>query len=148
MTNISSIKTYAIAETTNGNDFSYKLSPIQQSMLFNSISTQQAGLDIEQAICSLHENLNVSALMRAWQRVVERYEILRSYFSWEGLNEPVQTLHGQVELPFEHQNWCALSSSEQQDRLIAYIRDDRQRGFDIKKAPLIRLALLQLSDTE
>ncbi|MBD1923726.1 AMP-binding protein [Microcoleus sp. FACHB-831] len=148
MTNISSLKTYAIAETTNGNDFSYKLSPMQQSMLFNSISTQQAGLDIEQAICSLHENLNVSALMRAWQRVVERYEILRSYFSWEGLNEPVQTLHGQVELPFEHQNWCALSSSEQQDRLIAYIRDDRQRGFDIKKAPLMRLALLQLSDTE
>jgi NRPS condensation-like uncharacterized protein len=68
---------------------------MQQGMLFHSLYAQQSGVDIEQMIFALHENLNVSAFKQAWQRAVERHPVLRTSFHWEGDNEPLQYVHQQ-----------------------------------------------------
>jgi amino acid adenylation domain-containing protein len=130
------------------NKFSYQLSPMQQGMLFEHLKYEGAGMNIEQMICSLHEALNVLTFTQAWQRVVERHPILRSSFDWQDLDEPLQTVHPQVQLPLEQQDWRYLSASEQEDKLQAYLQADRERGFDLIRAPLIRLALFQLAESD
>ena len=130
------------------NKFSYQLSPMQQGMLFEHLKSEGAGMNIEQMICSLHEALNVLTFTQAWQRVVERHPILRSSFDWQDLDEPLQTVHPQVQLPLEQQDWCYLSASEQEDKLQAYLQADRERGFDLSGATLIRLSLFQLAESD
>ena len=128
------------------NKSSYKLSPMQEVILFDHLQSEQPGVDIEQMICSLNESLNISTLTQAWQRVFERHPILRTSFGWQGLDEPMQTVHEQVELPLEHQDWCQLSKCDREDKLQAYLKADRQQGFDLTKPPLMRLALFQLQE--
>ena len=105
---------------------SYQLSPMQQGMLFHSLYGQ-SGVNIEQMLCRVHENLNVSAFEQAWQRVIERHAVLRTSFCWDD-NEPQQYVHPQVRLSVEQQYWCGLSAKEQQERLQTYLQLDRLRG--------------------
>jgi amino acid adenylation domain-containing protein len=134
-------------QMTTGNTSPYQLSHMQQGMLFHTLESKEPGGDIEQMICTLHETLKISAFRQAWQRVVERHSILRTSFCWEELAVPLQTVDLHVQLPWEQQDWRHLSASEQEDKLNAYLQADRQRGFELTKAPLMRLALFQLAET-
>ena len=127
---------------------SYPLSPMQQGMLFHTLYAQQSGVDIEQVICALHENLNAVAFERAWQRVVEQHPVLRTSFRWEGLDEPLQQVHHQVRLPLEQQDWRGLSARERENRLHAYLQADRRRGFQLTEVPPMRLALFRVAEAD
>lgn len=127
---------------------SYQLSPMQQGMLFHSQYAPHSGVDIEQMIFTLHENLKVSAFKQAWQRVVERHPVLRTSFRWEGDNQPLQYVHRQVRLALDEQDWCGLSAKEQKDHLQAYLQADRQHGFQLTEAPLMRLALFRVGESD
>lgn len=124
----------------------YPLSPMQQGMLFHSLIAGETGVYVEQIISILNETLNIPAFEQAWQRVIERHSILRSGFRWENLDEPVQVVHSQVNLPLEQQDWRELSAAEQADRLESYLHADRQRGFNLTEAPLMRVALIRAAE--
>jgi hypothetical protein len=121
------------------------MSPMQQGMLFHSLLEPQSGVDIEQLVCDLREAVDVSALQRAWQRVIARHPILRTSFRWVGLDEPLQGVHSQVELPWEQQDCRGLVADEREKRLADYLENDRRRGFEMDHSPLLRLELFQCS---
>src|SRR5438874_4272707 len=134
-------------QITPANDVNegYPLSPMQQGMLFHSLSAPHSGVDIEQILCTLPEELNVAACRQAWERVVERHTILRTGFRVAGL-EPQQEVHRQVRLHFEQKDWRGVREREQQSRLDAYLQADRRRGFELSVPPLMRLALFHTGE--
>jgi amino acid adenylation domain-containing protein len=129
----------------NIEDF-YPLSPMQQGILFHSLAVPESGVYFQQFSWTLHGKLNVTAFRRAWHYIVERHSILRTYFVWEGLKEPVQIVHRQVNLPWHEYNWQHLSSNEQKQKLELSLQSDRSSGFELKQPPLMRLTLVKLSD--
>jgi hypothetical protein len=122
----------------------YPLSPMQEGMLFHSLYAPESGVYITQVACTL-VNLNVLALEQAWQEVIDRHPILRTAFVWENLKKPLQVVGRRVGAPWERQDWRGLSETEQEERFRAYLKADRGRGFKLSSAPLMRLALFQLS---
>jgi amino acid adenylation domain-containing protein len=127
---------------------SYPLSPLQQGMLFHSLYAPRSGVDIEQIVCALHEDLDASAFEQSWQRVVERHPVLRTSFRWKGLDQPIQKVHPHIRCPLEQQDWRDLSDRERRVQLDAYLRTDRQRGFELTDAPLMRLALFRCAEAD
>ncbi|MGH7827785.1 MAG: MupA/Atu3671 family FMN-dependent luciferase-like monooxygenase, partial [Candidatus Binatia bacterium] len=127
---------------------SYALSPTQQGMLFHSLYAQQTGVDVEQILCVLHEDLNPAAFQKAWERVVSRHSALRASFRWEGLSEPLQEIHRDGTLTAQIEDLRDLPRCEQRKRLDGYIRSDRKRGFDLAKPPLMRLAVFHMDEAE
>jgi len=126
----------------------YPLSAMQQGMLFHSLLAPGAGVDIEQLVCELHEVLDVAALRQAWQRVLARHPVLRTNFRWQGLDVPQQEVHPAVELPWEEQDWRDVPPDEREKRLAAFLISDRRRGFDMTRAPLLRLTLFHWDDAD
>jgi amino acid adenylation domain-containing protein len=124
----------------------YPLSPLQQGLLFHTLYAPASGVYVEQLNCTLGGELNFDAFGRAWQQTIDRHPILRTAFVWEGLDEPVQVVRRSVRLPFTREDWRALPAAEQQERLRAYLKADLRQGFDLSKAPLMRIALLQLAE--
>jgi amino acid adenylation domain-containing protein len=124
----------------------YPLAPLQQGMLFHSLSAPASGVYIEQVQCVLHGELNVPAFERAWQAVVERHAALRTAFVWEDLDEPMQAVRRAVKLSWEQQDWRGCAADEQRARLEQFLQADRVRGFKLSQAPLVRLALIRLAD--
>jgi len=124
----------------------YPLSPLQQGMLFHYLYNQEGGEYIQQFICRLHEALNIPAFEQSWQKVIERHSILRTRFQWEGLEQPQQIVHKQVECPLKIQDLCDLSSKTQKKQIADYIQQDRKQGFSLTEAPVMRFTLFQLSE--
>jgi amino acid adenylation domain-containing protein len=124
----------------------YPLSPMQAGMLFHSLYAPESGVYFEQYSCTLHGDLDVLAFEQAWQRVVDRHTVLRTAFAWKSLDQMVQMVHQRVKLPLEQQDWRALSPPEQETHLKNFTQQERHRGFDLSRAPLMRLALLRTAE--
>src|SRR5437667_2854966 len=122
------------------------LSSMQQSMLWNSQLTPQPGLDIEQVIGELRERLDLRAFERAWQRVIERHAILRTGFRWREVAGPRQEIYEHVPLHFEFKDWRKLGSGKQKKQYAAWLREDRQRGFDLGAPPLMRVTVFGVAE--
>ncbi len=123
----------------------YELAPTQQGMLFRTLSGNEPGIYFEQFLCTLTGRLNISAFEQAWQHVVDRNAILRTSFHWEKLQKPLQAVHRHVDVPLTYYNWRDVPEVKQQERLSEFLKKDRNRGFKLTKAPLIRLFLIQIS---
>jgi len=124
----------------------YPLSPQQQGMLFDTLQLSAPGVHIEQKIYVLRGELDVTALERAWQHLVERHSILRTAFVWKNQAEPLQCVLREVELKIIKHDWRSQPDAEQ--RLQSFVEEDRRRGFELSKPPLMRLTLFQMGDDE
>ncbi|WP_269822519.1 condensation domain-containing protein [Dictyobacter vulcani] len=126
----------------------YPLSPLQQGLLFHSLYTLEEGDYLVQTNFTFRGDLQIEAFQRAWQQVIERYAILRTAFVWDGLDQPQQIVHTQIELPFVMHDWRGYSPAEQQQRLTELRQQDRRQGFILSQAPLLRLTLMRITDTD
>ncbi|MCP4663057.1 MAG: amino acid adenylation domain-containing protein, partial [bacterium] len=124
----------------------YELSPVQQGMLFHSLYAPESGVYVVQLSVRMEGKLDVPSFTRAWRQVVDRHAALRTSFHWEELEKPAQVVYRHLEVGIEHDSWCGLSEAEQRRRLDAYLRADRERGFELGVAPLMRLALFSLGE--
>src|SRR5690348_14345663 len=138
-------KTEARARLDNLEDL-YPLSPLQQGMLFHTLESPESGVYFEQSVFTVQGPLDVVAFERAWQTIINRHSILRSSFLWQNLDSPVQAVYRRVDIAMEKQDWRARATERQAQQLEEYLAADRSRGFDLERAPLIRLALFRTDD--
>ncbi|MEH1785598.1 MAG: non-ribosomal peptide synthase/polyketide synthase [Nostoc sp.] len=122
----------------------YPLSPMQEGMLFESLYARNSGVYFEQITCILTGNLDIKTFEQAWQQVVARHPVFRTAFLWESLSQPVQVVYRQVNVTVETYDWRDLSAQEQQQQLETFLDSERQQGFQVSQAPLMRLHLIQL----
>ncbi|HSF30804.1 MAG TPA: amino acid adenylation domain-containing protein [Candidatus Tectomicrobia bacterium] len=115
-------------------------------MLFHSLYAPEAGLYCAQLGCTLYGNLQVSTFKQAWQRVVDRHPVLRTAFNWAFRDEPFQVVYRHVALPWRQDDWRGVSAVEQERQLKTFLGEDRAQGFELSKAPLMRLSLVQLAE--
>ncbi|HVR11133.1 MAG TPA: amino acid adenylation domain-containing protein, partial [Thermoanaerobaculia bacterium] len=122
----------------------YPLSPVQEGMLYESLSNPGAGAHVEQWSCQLPGELDRQGFERAWAAVVERHDILRTGFHWQSLDRPLQAVLGSAPPAVEHLDWRDLPPAEQRRRGDRHLAVDAARGFDLSRPPLLRLALVRL----
>ena len=124
----------------------YALSPMQHGLLFHTLFAPDADTYFEQIACRIEGELDVAAFGRAWQEIVDRHAVLRSSFVWDGLKEPVQVVRRGVRFEIETRDMRGLSPAEQAERMEQLLGDERRRGFDLARAPLMRALLVRASD--
>ncbi|MCV3211983.1 amino acid adenylation domain-containing protein [Plectonema radiosum NIES-515] len=127
-------------------DSIYPLSPTQQGMLFHSLYAPESGVYFEQLTLNLQGNINVAAFESAWQKVVDRHSILRTFFVWENRQTPLQVVLKQVDLPWSNLNWLSLSPTLQQQQFLELLQTQREHGVQFNQAPLMKCTLIKLSD--
>ena len=120
----------------------YPLSPMQSGMLFHSLYEPEGSAYLTQ-LCVDIEGLDVPKFKAAWRAVIARHDILRTGFITQG-EQQLQWVAKQVELPFTDIDW---RNNNNQD-LPQVARDDLAQGFDFAAAPLMRLTLVQLTDSK
>lgn len=122
----------------------YPLSPMQESMLVHSLATTGTQVNFEQSCMRFVGPLDISALQQAWSFVFDRHPALRTDFHWRGLAKPLQIVRRSALLPFQFETWPAFDDG----RLQALLDRDRAVGFELDRAPLARLHLIQVARDE
>ncbi|MCA6219090.1 non-ribosomal peptide synthetase, partial [Photorhabdus antumapuensis] len=122
----------------------YALSPLQDGILFHHLLANEGDpylLITQQAFA---DRLLLDHYLAAVQQVVDRHDILRTTFIWEGLSVPAQVVCRQAPLsvteltldpadgPISHQ--------------LARRFDPRRHRIDLNQAPLLRFVVAQESD--
>src|SRR5262245_38233373 len=118
---------------------------MQHGFLYYSLFEPESGVGIKQLSYSFNRSFNPIAFERAWQSAIDRHSSLRTLITYKYQEKPLQIVLRSVKVPIIEQDWRALSKDEQERKLGDYLRADRQKGFDLSQAPLLRLALMRLS---
>lgn len=122
----------------------YPLSPLQQGMLFHSLYAPNSGVYIVQMSYEIWGSLDTIAFEQAWQNVLNRHTILRTAFVWEKLEKPLQVVGRSVKVAIEYLDWRGISKFRLQ--LANFLKNQRYLGFNLSKAPLMRLTLIQKAE--
>ena len=124
----------------------YRLSPLQQGMLFHYLYDKDGKAYVEQLRMDFPQGIDLNAFAAAWEDLLTHHTILRSGFFADSLSIPVQVVFNKVNLPFEVLDYSYLSEEEQETHLTAFLAADLQRGFNFQEPPLMRITLIRLSE--
>ena len=121
----------------------YPQTPTQQGLWFQSHYAQGQGLYHVQLALEIAQEVQLDAFRQSWHQVMQRHPILRtSFWEWQG-QEGLQLVWRELPLPMSVQDWRGQSHDEQQERLQAYLREERARGFVPGGEPQWRILLAQ-----
>ena len=116
------------------------LTPLQQGILFHALESE--GAYQVQLHFRVEGKFNPERFRKAWQKTVDRHEILRMAVPEGETGFMVINREAQVPYRFEDRR----NDPEPDKRLQAYLETDREEGFDLSRAPLLRLAIFQVTD--
>ncbi|MEO6919213.1 MAG: amino acid adenylation domain-containing protein [Collimonas sp.] len=126
-------------------DDMYPLSPMQQGILFHSLFAPEQATYVNQLVATLLAP-DVARLSAAFEAAVPRHDILRTGFTPDEA-VPMQLVHRQAKLPVELQDWRERGEGAQ-SAFEAWLLEDRARSFDLTAPPLMRVALIRMSEEE
>ena len=124
----------------------YPLSPVQQGMLFHAereADHGNPGVYFHQSLFRLIGHCAVSTMRAAWSNVARRHAVLRASFHQNRLEQPLQAVQAEVSIPWTFLDWSGLSEQDRAEALVRFRRADRERGFRLDQAPLLRFALIR-----
>ena len=125
----------------------YPLSPMQTGLLFQSLYNPSSDTYFVQSVFKI-TNFNIKYFKQAWQIIINTYEALRASFVFENLDSPLQIIHHKVTPYWNEVDISSLEKQVQFSRLREQILQERNAGFDVKVAPLMRFNLLKINNTE
>ena len=105
-----------------------------------------SSLFVTQLDCLFEGDLDSRAMAGAWEAVVARHPVLRTVFVVGGTEDIHQVVVRNARLPWIEEDWRSVPAAEQPKRLAEWLREDRRRGFDVARPPLLRVTLLKMAD--
>jgi len=120
----------------------YPLSPIQT--LFYSANQTSLGTAFDQWHCTLDGPLQVPLFQQAWQETIQRHSVLRSTIHADGVHEPLQVVHHDVQLPWTIEDWRGISPGQIDARWRAFLQHDLSIPIKLTQMPAMRFALVQV----
>ena len=109
----------------------YPLAPFQAWALRTMLAHPTQGAFQVHRLTAMPRGLVDPEVFRAAATVLAgAYEVLRTSFVWDGVDEPVQVVHREPGVEFEFADWRGLSPNEQDAALERHLAADRKRGVD------------------
>lgn len=119
----------------------YPLSPLQEGMLFHHRMVSEGDPYLVKTVFGSSSRELLDRYIEALQQVINRHDILRTVFLWEGLAEPVQVVCRRARLQVEELNLDPANgdiAKQMEERF-----DPRRFQLDVRQAPIIRIFIAQ-----
>ncbi|USV99563.1 non-ribosomal peptide synthetase [Pseudomonas pergaminensis] len=122
----------------------YPLTPMQEGLLLHTLLEPGTGLYYMQDRYRINSALDPERFAQAWQAVIARHEALRASFCWNVGEDMLQVIHTPGSTPIEYLDWSEDPESEQEPRLQALLKQEREAGFDLLNQAPFHLRLIRV----
>ncbi|NES07706.1 MAG: AMP-binding protein, partial [Okeania sp. SIO2F4] len=95
----------------------------------------------------LSGNLDLEVLQQAFTEIIRRHEVLRTSFQMVD-GEAVQIISEEANFNLSVIDWREVAETNREQQIQEFAISEAQRSFDLSQNPLLRVTLLQLTDTE
>ena len=144
MTELRGLKTGAAGAEAGGEiEQIYPLTPMQEGMLFHALLDPDSSAYFEQMSLSIQGELEMASFAASFRQLAERHDVLRTVFVHEGVSRPLQVVLKTREVPVQIEDLSGMSAEEQAAYIAQWEAEDRARGFNVSRDPLMRLGILQ-----
>jgi bacitracin synthase 3 len=124
----------------------YRLSPMQEGILFQTLYDKTSSAYFLQAALRFCGPLDVERVKQSLNILVQRHDVLRTVFIQEGLEQPLQIVLNNQDSDVYLEDIRHKDHPEEYIR--AYREKEKNRGFDLQKNSLMRIAVLRVADNE
>jgi tyrocidine synthetase III len=122
------------------------LTPTQEGMLFHYLKDPEKNHYFEQLCLEVSVGINQDIFEKAWNVVIENNEMLRTFFRWEKINEPVQVALKKYTINMASIDLSGIQDNGAKKRELEKIKDqDRSKKFNLRQVPF-RVILCQFSE--
>ncbi|KAG0016980.1 hypothetical protein BGZ80_008719 [Entomortierella chlamydospora] len=122
----------------------YAFAPLQDGILFHHLLTTEGDPYLITASMAFESKALLNRYLDAFQRVVDRHDILRTAFIWENLSTPVQVVCRNAALPVEELTLDPADGPIREQLNRRY--NPRHYRIDLSQAPLLRFIIAKDSD--
>ncbi|WP_026136876.1 non-ribosomal peptide synthetase [Pseudomonas sp. CBZ-4] len=122
----------------------YPLTPMQEGLLLHTLLEPGTGLYYMQDRYRINSALDPERFAQAWQAVIARHEALRASFCWNVGADMLQVIHKPGSTPIEYLDWSNDPETEQEPRLQALLKQEREAGFDLLNQAPFHLRLIRV----
>ncbi|MBK3497382.1 amino acid adenylation domain-containing protein [Viridibacillus sp. YIM B01967] len=126
----------------------YKLTPMQQGMLYDLMYHEKTDSYIEQFSFKAEGRIDQKIFEEAVNLLIDRYDALRTVFIYKNIKEPVQVVLKERKLTVRFQDLSALESTEQKTLIKEWQDSDRRKRFDVSKDLLTKVSLFDLGQKQ
>ncbi|MCF4981014.1 amino acid adenylation domain-containing protein [Pseudomonas gessardii] len=124
----------------------YPLTPMQEGLLLHTLLEPGTGLYYMQDRYRIHSELNPERFALAWKAVIARHEALRASFCWNVGEAMLQVIHKPGSTPIEYLDWTGTPTEQQEPRLQALLKSEREAGFDLLNQAPFHLRLIRVGE--
>lgn len=123
----------------------YALSPMQEGFLFHSMLEDHDDPYVTRLVFQMEDTAITNTLISAFEKVVERHDVLRTAIVWDSLSHPVQVVSRKASLEVRSIDLpCELDSSEYEN----YLNTVSLPVLDLQTAPLIKVYFAPVPNTQ
>ncbi|PQQ26709.1 non-ribosomal peptide synthetase, partial [Photorhabdus luminescens] len=122
----------------------YALSPLQDGILFHHLLAKEGDPYLLTGQMAFADRALLDRYLAVVQRVVDRHDILRTAFIWQGLSVPAQVVWRQAALSVTELTLNPVDGPVREQLIQRF--DPRQHRLDLSEAPLLRFAVAQETD--
>nr|WP_314464357.1 non-ribosomal peptide synthetase [uncultured Clostridium sp.] len=126
----------------------YSLGNMQKGMLFHYLQNRNSKAYFEQIEMNLTGAIDPHMFLNSFNEVMKRHEILRASFEYEIADTPKQIIRKDRTLDFKYYDIAKQSNAEKKAWMQELKVQDKEKGFDLEKDPLMRVALIQYSEND
>ena len=125
----------------------YSLSPMQEGMLFHYIMDKKSNAYIEQMTIDINGELDLSLVEYSFNRLIEKYDVLRTVFMYEEIEKPRQVLFRKRQAKVNFKDLSKIEEEKLDEAINKYKKLDIEKGFNLKKDIPMRISMMKINNS-
>ncbi|MBP2633741.1 MAG: bacillaene synthesis, partial [Firmicutes bacterium] len=121
----------------------YPLSPMQQGMLFHAIVDENSRSYFQQITVTLDGDIDIGVFEESFNNVIKKYDVLKTMFIYKNVKEPVQLVLKDRKAKIYFEDISKIDDNEKIEYIATFMQKDKERGFNLSKDILIRMAIFK-----